>query len=499
MKLTELLDRLEGHEWNDCEFKTAANNAPRSAYETVCAFANTSGGWLVFGIKQAGESFEIKGVDNVDTVQNDFLSTLHADSKFNHDIGVQEHLLQIAGKDILAFEIAVTPRYNRPVYLNGDIRQTYIRRGGCDQRASINEIERILRDASQDRWDGQPFEYPLDEAFDSATIQWYRGQFQTVNPGLDHAGTDMDFLHHWGYLIRREDQLIPTRASILLFGSSPAIHSLLPRPTVDLQWIPAGQNDPQPEMRWLDRYVSEENLFNTWRELVGKYYKNEPRPFQGVDPHTLMRNDAPPGYRVFREAAINLLIHQDYADHTRKAVIKFYNDQIQFWNPGDVYGDNVNLLEPGEKESRNPRIVAAFRRLILCEQAGTGIRMMQSEWQNLGNPAPDILNDKSHKAFGYHLPIQGKPIQQTTERHQVGTKSALSRHQVKLLRNCSKYMAITELMEVFDRKDRTKFRTKYIKPLLDVGYIEMSNPENPTAANQKYIITDKGQLELERA
>ncbi len=49
-------------------------------------------------------------------------------------------------------------------------------------------------------------------------------------------------------------------------------------------------------------------------------------------------------------------------------------------------------------------------------------------------------------------------------------------------------------MEVFDRKDRTK----YIKPLLDVGYIEISNPENPTAANQKYIITAKGRLELER-
>ncbi len=52
---------------------------------------------------------------------------------------------------------------------------------------------------------------------------------------------------------------------------------------------------------------------------------------------------------------------------------------------------------------------------------------------------------------------------------------------------------------MFDRKDRTKFRTKQIKPLLDVGYVEMSNPENPTAANQQYIITDKGQHELERA
>src|SRR3989338_9951830 len=87
-----------------------------------------------------------------------------------------------------------------------------------------------------------------------------------------------------------------------------------------------------------------------------------------------------PRIRVFREAAVNLLIHQDYGDHSRKAVIKFFRDGIQFWNPGDVFGDDSRLLEPGEKEVRNPVIATAMRRVAMCEQAGTGLRMMREAW-----------------------------------------------------------------------------------------------------------------------
>ena len=98
---------------------------------------------------------------------------------------------------------------------------------------------------------------------------------------------------------------------------------------------------------------------------------------------TLGRRDDPPGFRVFREATMNLLIHQDYGDHSRKAVIKFFRDGIQFWNPRDVFGDDSRLFEPDEKEVRNPAITMDMRRIAICEQAGTGIRMMREEWQKL--------------------------------------------------------------------------------------------------------------------
>ena len=73
---TEFIERLRGYEWTDIEFKEARRDVPRSAYETVSAFANTQGGHLVFGVKQSNEDFEIVGVLSVDKVQGDFMSTL---------------------------------------------------------------------------------------------------------------------------------------------------------------------------------------------------------------------------------------------------------------------------------------------------------------------------------------------------------------------------------------------------------------------------------------
>ena len=62
MNLDKLKQLLSGIEWTDVEFKEASHDVPKSGYETVSAFANTHGGWLIFGIKQGDDGFEIAGV-----------------------------------------------------------------------------------------------------------------------------------------------------------------------------------------------------------------------------------------------------------------------------------------------------------------------------------------------------------------------------------------------------------------------------------------------------
>ena len=127
------------------------------------------------------------------------------------------------------------------------------------------------------------------------------------------------------------------------------------------------------DRRWTDRIVVEENLIQAWLTLFARYKQHATHPF-GVDAATLRRDDDPPDDISFREAAINLLIHQDYGDHGRKALIRFFRDQTGFWNPGEAFATTDELLDPTEKEVRNPAIVAAFRWIGLSGQAGTGVR-----------------------------------------------------------------------------------------------------------------------------
>jgi ATP-dependent DNA helicase RecG len=485
-----LTSLLGSGEWADTEFKAARGALPKSAFETVSAFANTKGGWLVLGIAQHGKDFEVCGVSNPDKLQNDFLSVLHADGKVNHDVEVTEHRQQHDGKTVLAFHIAENQRTRKPVYLDGDIRRTFIRKGSGDYRAQQADIERMLRDSAADRWDGEIFtRVALEEALDPSSLRWYRNRFHANNQGFDERQPDLDFLYDWGYVVKEGGVLLPTRAGITLFGSLRAVRNLLPRPILDVRFLGYGSKEEKPETRWIDRLVCEGNILQSWQQLLAKYLFFMPKPFKDIDPATLERRDAPPGFRVFREAAVILLIHQDYGDHSRKAVIQFFSDGISLWNPGDVFGSADRLMEPGEKEARNPAIAMALRRIAMCEQAGTGLRMMQREWQALGHAVPVYENDRAHKAFEMFLPDVSRAIGEVTREVTGEVTGEVGR----LLQVFKGEVSRREIQEALALKHEDYFRKVYLKPAIEAGMVEMTLPDKPQSRFQRYRLTEKGE------
>lgn len=402
MDLSELKQLLDGYEWNDVEFKEAQTAVPRNSYETVSAFSNTAGGWLVFGVADQDDGYEVVGVIEVDKVQNEFLTVLHSGDKLNRIISAKEGLIQDGEKTLLIFYIPEARRQDKPVFLNGAITRSFIRRGGCDERCTEEDIKRFLRDASEERYDGETVDLNPEYCFDSDSVRWYRSIYNNCASGTESM-TDLEFLNHWGLVVEQNQQLLPTKGSLLLFGTGAALRQILPRPVLDIQRIEANSDEELQEERWADRLVVEDNLMLAWKQLVDRYRTYAEHPFD-IDPGTLQRGATPPDYIAFRESAINMLIHQDYADHSRTATVKFYRDGTVIWNPGDAFASTEDLMEPGEKPVRNPRIVATFRRVGWSEQAGTGLRAIFRNWQQLGNVPPIITNEKSRKHFELVLP-----------------------------------------------------------------------------------------------
>ncbi|MCM1199382.1 MAG: ATP-binding protein, partial [Clostridium sp.] len=113
MTKEELIARLQDIEWDDFEVKEAKNELPKNIWETVSAFSNASGGWIILGIRQRGKSFEIQGVDDAEKLEQDFIGTLRS-QKFNVRLYASTSQYNIGGKKILAFYIPSSS--NKPVY-----------------------------------------------------------------------------------------------------------------------------------------------------------------------------------------------------------------------------------------------------------------------------------------------------------------------------------------------------------------------------------------------
>ena len=195
------------------------------------------------------------------------------------------------------------------------------------------EIERFLQDASAVRFDGQaPVGLDAEEGFDPDSVRWYRRVFDERTAGRHSTLSDVEFLTEWGFVVEQENRLAPTRAALLVFGKPRHLRQKLPRPVVDCQFIDSAFDSWSPEDRWSDRIEVENNLIHAWLMLSERYIKHAKHAFS-VDATTPRRDDDPPDYISFREAAINLLIHQDYGGHDRTALIRFFRDRTVFWNP----------------------------------------------------------------------------------------------------------------------------------------------------------------------
>lgn len=107
------------------------------------------------------------------------------------------------------------------------------------------------------------------------------------------------------------------------------------------------------------------------------------------------------------------------------------------------------------------------------EKAGTGTLDMIHLCAQAGLPPPEFRQDGGQFIQTLWRPNRGTHL---------GTKSGSSRDQVKILAKASTGAALTELMVIDGRTNRTKFRDQVIKPL----------PDKPTSSQQKYRLTPEG-------
>ena len=73
----------------------------------------------------------------------------------------------------------------------------------------------------------------------------------------------------------------------------------------------------------------------------------------------------------------------------------------------------------------------------------------------------------------------------------LGTKKGLSLDHLKILKNCKNESSAIELMEILNRTNKSKFKNTIINPLVENGFLKLTNPDKPKSPTQKYRLTSK--------
>ena len=80
---------------------------------------------------------------------------------------------------------------------------------------------------------------------------------------------------------------------------------------------------------------------------------------------------------------------------------------------------------------------------------------------------------------------------------EVGTKIGLSWDEVEILFIAlQEPKTMVELKELYRWSNTTKFKAKYVKPLIEAQFVGMTLPDKPTSPKQRYYLTDNGKVLL---
>lgn len=372
----------------DFEAKKAAGRdgtgaLPRAFWETYSAMANTRGGQVVLGVKERADgSFELHGLGDPRRVEGELWNCLSDRGKVSVNLLGEpdvEHQ-EIEGHSILLIHVPRAARADRPVFLNGQWDEAYLRVGEGDRKMHRERARRMLADAEFDSRDGRLLpHYGLGD-LDADSLKAYRNLFASNDPSHPWPALgDQDLLERLGAWRRDrttgEEGL--TTAGLLFFGQEPKIREVFPNYFVDYQERPVLDDVTY----WSDRLVPDGkwsgNVFDFFRRAYPKLVQDLKVPF--VLEQGLFRQDETPVHRAVREALVNTLIHADYEGRIPVQAVKS-PEAFVFRNPGNLRVPVTDIRRGGTTDCRNRALQRMFMFVGAGEQAGSGFGRILTAW-----------------------------------------------------------------------------------------------------------------------
>ena len=332
---------------------------PKSWCKSVSAFANTSGGVLIFGISDDGQIIGLANPErDAEKISEIIKSRLDPRPEFNLRFCEEE------GKTLIVLDICKGEE--TPYYYSGDgVLEAYIRVGNESVKATSTELKRLVLRGKNTSYDSQLSFYKAEDYAFSKLKERYKKW--TGNSFDDKDLVSFGLADEQGYL---------TNAGALLADESPVRWSRV----FCTRWN--GLNKSGGMVDALDDAEYSGSIISLIENGEAFIKRNNRVMWRKTD----NSREEMPEYveRSYHEALINGLAHRDYLINGSEVHIDIYDDRMEIYSPGGMPdGSLIQERNPLTVPStrRNPVLADVLNRLGYMERKGSGLEKIISGYE----------------------------------------------------------------------------------------------------------------------
>ena len=532
--MDDILKQINAGEVSGMQFKERILDKYDIACELV-AFSNSHGGKLVVGIKDKTGETNALSYSEVQETTN-LLSDI-ASENVVPSILIKIDTVEVEDGNLVI--ATVKEGLNKPYHDNKGIVWV---KNGADKRKVFDNAE--LAEMMTDCGSFAPDEAGVRDAtvndLDATTIKQFLGnRFERVlekkgltGDAFNEASLDMICSaiakgHDCEKILRNLRFIRPdgtlTVAAMLLFGKY--TQRWLPMMTAKCICFAGNSVGSKVFRDKVNDADMEGNLLHQYDTIMDFFTRNLHNVQVGEEFNSMGKLEIP--YTSLVEFTVNSLVHRSL---NMKAPVRIFifDNRVEIHSPGALpNGLTIDDIKAGTSMPRNMFLFNNAIYLLPYTGVGSGITRALDEdinvtfmnndkaqefvitvWRGESNEVEEKSNqvgnqveEKSNQVEQKSNEVEEKSNQvqdsdtrlrhsntnlDTQLRHSDTKKVSLSNKQKDIVNFCSVPRTTAEIMERLGLSNQTKNRERYITSLVAAGYLQMTNPENPTASNQKY-------------
>lgn len=334
-KMTELIElmRLIGNDTQQCEVKECKRKISSTITDTLSAFSNGSGGWIILGLSEKNGFTPVEGFDA--RAMQEALS--QACEKMTPVVRPVIVTCPFEGANLVFARIDEMLPRDKPCFTTalGPHGGSFIRTGDGDRRMTSYEVDRLIEEHLQPTYDLDIVPGATTDDLDPQLVSGLLARVREQHPRVFADRDGIDVLLDL-QVLRHDDSdesevggiLRPTLAGLLALGRYP--QKFYPRLGISIAVFPGTSRDDV--FRGDERLVASKSVVGSIPVMIDDAVDSLMRWIGAKKP------DYPP--LVLREAIANALTHRDYSPDARgtQVHISVFTDRIEITNPGGLYG-----------------------------------------------------------------------------------------------------------------------------------------------------------------